>query len=148
MANDRFVVVSEDVLPEVISKVLEAKRLIAQAVCRTSTEACKKADVSRSAYYKYKDSVYLYTDRITSRVVTFYIILCDRVGVLSEVLSFFYKSRANILTINQNIPVDSTAPVTITVRFDDADSDPAAVCDDLKRVDGVTAAKIITGGSI
>ncbi len=148
MANDRFVVVSEDVLPEVISKVLEAKRLIAQGVCRTSTEACKKADVSRSAYYKYKDSVYLYTDRITSRVVTFYIILCDRVGVLSEVLSFFYKSRANILTINQNIPVDSTAPVTITVRFDDADSDPAAVCDDLKRVDGVTAAKIITGGSI
>ena len=140
--------VSEDVLPEVISKVLEAKRLIAQGVCRTSTEACKKADVSRSAYYKYKDSVYLYTDRITSRVVTFYIILCDRVGVLSEVLSFFYKSRANILTINQNIPVDSTAPVTITVRFDDADSDPAAVCDDLKRVDGVTAAKIITGGSI
>lgn len=148
MANDRFVVVSEDVLPEVISKVLEAKRLIAQGVCRTSTEACKKADVSRSAYYKYKDSVYLYTDRITSRVVTFYIILCDRVGVLSEVLSFFYKSRANILTINQNIPVDSTAPVTITVRFDDADSDPAAVCYDLKRVDGVTAAKIITGGSI
>lgn len=148
MANDRFVVVSEDVLPEVISKVLEAKRLIAQGVCRTSTEACKKADVSRSAYYKYKDSVYLYTDRITSRVVTFYIVLCDRVGVLSEVLSFFYKSRANILTINQNIPVDSTAPVTITVRFDDADSDPAAVCDDLKRVDGVTAAKIITGGSI
>ena len=148
MANDRFVVVSEDVLPEVISKVLEAKRLIAQGVCRTSTEACKKADVSRSAYYKYKDSVYLYTDRITSRVVTFYIILCDRVGVLSEVLSFFYKSRANILTINQNIPVDSTAPVTITVRFDDADSDPAAVCDDLKRIDGVTAAKIITGGSI
>ena len=148
MANDRFVVVAEDVRPEVISKVLEAKRLIAQGVCRTSTEACKKADVSRSAYYKYKDSVYLYTDRITSRVVTFYIILCDRVGVLSEVLSFFYKSRANILTINQNIPVDSTAPVTITVRFDDADSDPAAVCDDLKRVDGVTAAKIITGGSI
>ena len=148
MANDRFVVVSEDVLPEVISKVLEAKRLIAQGVCRTSTEACKKADVSRSAYYKYKDSVYLYTDRITSRVVTFYIVLCDRVGVLSEVLSFFYKSRANILTINQNIPVDSTAPVTITVRFDDADSDPAAVCDDLKRIDGVTAAKIITGGSI
>ncbi len=148
MANDRFVVVSEDVLPEVISKVLEAKRLIAQGVCRTSTEACKKADVSRSAYYKYKDSVYLYTDRMASRVVTFYIILCDRVGVLSEVLSFFYKSRANILTINQNIPVDSTAPVTITVRFDDTDSDPSAVCEELKKVDGVTAAKIITGGSI
>ena len=146
--QSQLIVVESDVLPEVILKVLEVKKLLANKEEKSSASACKRIGVSRSAYYKYKDSVYLYTDRITSRVVTIYIILCDRVGVLSEVLSFFYKSRANILTINQNIPVDSTAPVTITVRFDDADSDPAAVCDDLKRVDGVTAAKIITGGSI
>ncbi len=148
MPSDRFVVVSEDVLPEVISKVLEAKRLIAQGVCRTSTEACRKADVSRSAYYKYKDSVYLYTERLTSRVVTYYFTLCDRAGVLSEVLALFHKSDANILTINQNIPVDSSAVVTVTVRFDDSNADPDRVCDALKQVDGVTTAKIITGGTV
>ncbi len=148
MSSSRFVVVSEDVLPEVISKVLEAKRLIAQGVCRTSTEACKLADVSRSAYYKYKDSVYLYNERMTSRVVTYYFTLCDRAGVLSEVLSFFYKSQANILTINQNIPVDSSAPVAITVRFDSGDSDPDEVCEELKKIDGVTTAKIVTGNTL
>lgn len=147
MSKDRFVIVSADVLPEVILKVLEAKKLIAQGVCRTSTEACKKADVSRSAYYKYKDSVHLYSERLSGRVVTYYFTLYDRAGVLSGVLAQLHRSNANILTINQNIPIDSAATVTITVRFDDPDIDPQAICDAVKKADGVVKAKIITGSS-
>lgn len=144
MNDPKFVVVSTDVLPDVILKVLEAKRLIAQGVCRTSTEACKKADVSRSAYYKYKDSVYLHSEKISRRVVTYHFVLLDQAGVLSEVLAALYKNNANVLTINQNMPIDSAATVTITVRFDDVGVDPEAVRKDLEKTDGVAKVRILT----
>ncbi len=144
MNDPKFVVVSTDVLPEVILKVLEAKRLIAQGVCRTSTEACKKADVSRSAYYKYKDSVYLHSEKMSRRVVTYHFVLLDQAGVLSEVLASLYKNNANVLTINQNMPIDSAATVTITVRFDDVGVDPEAVRKDLEKTEGVAKVRILT----
>ncbi len=144
MNDPKFVVVSTDVLPDVILKVLEAKRLIAQGVCRTSTEACKKADVSRSAYYKYKDSVYLHSEKISRRVVTYHFVLLDQAGVLSEVLAALYKNNANVLTINQNMPIDSAATVTITVRFDDVGVDPEAVRKDLEKTEGVAKVRILT----
>ena len=144
MNDPKFVVVSTDVLPDVILKVLEAKRLIAQGVCRTSTEACKKADVSRSAYYKYKDSVYLHSEKISRRVVTYHFVLLDQAGVLSEVLAALYKNNANVLTINQNMPIDSAATVTMTVRFDDVGVDPEAVRKDLEKTEGVAKVRILT----
>ena len=144
MAYTKFGVVSTDVLPEVILKVLEAKRLIAQGVCRTSTEACKMADVSRSAYYKYKDSVYLHSEKISRRVVTYHFVLLDQAGVLSEVLTSLYKNKANVLTINQSMPIDSAATVTITVRFDEADADPEAVRELLEKTQGVAKVRILT----
>lgn len=144
MNDPKFVVVSTDVLPEVILKVLEAKRLIAQGVCRTSTEACKMADVSRSAYYKYKDSVYLHSEKISRRVVTYHFVLLDQAGVLSEVLTSLYKNKANVLTINQSMPIDSAATVTITVRFDEADADPEAVRELLEKTQGVAKVRILT----
>ncbi|MBQ8624202.1 MAG: ACT domain-containing protein [Oscillospiraceae bacterium] len=144
MNDSKFVVVSTDVLPEVILKVLEAKRLIAQGICRTSTEACKMADVSRSAYYKYKDSVYLHSEKISRRVVTYHFVLLDQAGVLSEVLTSLYKNKANVLTINQNMPIDSAATVTITVRFDEAGADPEAVRELLEKTEGVAKVRILT----
>ncbi len=144
MNDSKFVVVSTDVLPEVILKVLEAKRLIAQGICRTSTEACKIADVSRSAYYKYKDSVYLHSEKISRRVVTYHFVLLDQAGVLSEVLTSLYKNKANVLTINQSMPIDSAATVTITVRFDEADADPEAVRELLEKTAGVAKVRILT----
>ena len=147
-AEIKYYIVAAEALPEVFLKVAEAKRMLQTGEADTVGEATRLAGISRSAFYKYKDAVQPFNDMKTGHVITFYAMLKNNPGVLSHVLSIFSASGANILTINQNIPVDSTAPVTITVRFDDADSDPAAVCDDLKRIDGVTAAKIITGGSI
>lgn len=147
MPEKRLVIVSEDVLPEVILKVLEAKKLLAQGKCRTSTDACKAVDVSRSAYYKYKDSVHVYTERLSGRVVTYYFTLFDRAGVLSEILAHFYEVGANVLTINQNIPIESVATATVTVRFDEEGTSPEAVCEELKKTDGVSKVKIIVGSS-
>lgn len=145
MSEQEFVVVSAEVLPEVVLKVLEAKRLLAQGVCRTSTEACREAGVSRSAYYKYKDSAFLYSEKRGERIVTFCIVLRDRAGLLAEVLNEFYRLDANILTINQNIPIDSAATVMITVRFNDSAADLSVVSNEVLKIDGVASVKIISG---
>ena len=145
MPNKELVVVSADVLPEVVIKVLDAKRLLAQGVCRTSTEACKQAGVSRSAYYKYKDSAFIYSEKLSERVVTFCLVLSDRAGILAEVLNEIYRLDANILTINQNIPIDSAATVMITVRLNDISIEPGAIQKLLSEIAGVVSVKIISG---
>ncbi len=145
MSEKEFVIVSSDVLPEVVLKVLEAKRLLAQGICRTSTEACREAGVSRSAYYKYKDSAFIYSEKMNERIATFCVVLSDRPGLLAEVLNEFYLLDANILTINQNIPIDSAATVMITARFNDAGADLSGITRSVLRISGVASAKVISG---
>ncbi len=145
MSEKEFVIVSSDVLPEVVLKVLEAKRLLAQGICRTSTEACREVGVSRSAYYKYKDSAFIYSEKMNERIVTFCVVLSDRPGLLAEVLNEFYHLDANILTINQNIPIDSAATVMITARFNDAAEDLSEITRAVLRISGVASAKVISG---
>ena len=145
MSEKEFVVVSCEVLPEVVLKVLEAKRLLAQGVCRTSTEACREAGVSRSAYYKYKDSAFIYSEKLNERIVSFCIVLSDRPGLLAEVLNEFYLLDANILTINQNIPIDSAATVMITARFNDASANLTGITKSISKIAGVASVKIISG---
>lgn len=145
MSGKEYVVVSSEVLPEVVLKVLEAKKLLAQGDCRTSTEACAQVGVSRSAYYKYKDTAFAYSEKLNERIVTFCIVLKDRAGLLAEVLNEFYVLDANILTINQNIPIDSAATVMITARFNDSAADPSSVAKTIAKIDGVANVKIISG---
>ncbi len=145
MKDRELVVVSADVLPEVVTKVIEAKRLLAQGVCRTSTEACREAGVSRSAYYKYKDSAFIYSEKMSERIVTFCLVLSDRAGILAEVLNEIYRLDANILTINQSIPIDSAATVMLTVRLNDPTLDPSGVTKALSGVTGVASVKLISG---
>ena len=84
-SESRLVVVSSGVLPEIISKVLEAKRLRASGIAATSAEACRAAGISRSAYYKYKDSVFNYEEQFTNKIVSVYCLLRDEKGVLSSI---------------------------------------------------------------
>lgn len=145
MSEKEYVVVSTEVLPDVVLKVLEAKRLLAQGVCRTSTEACRAAGVSRSAYYKYKDTAFIYSEKLGERIVTYCIVLSDRPGLLAEVLNEFYLLDANVLTINQNIPIDSAATVMITVRLNDSSIEPSSISRSIMKIGGVASVKIISG---
>ena len=145
MSEKELVVVSSDVLPDVVLKVIEAKRLIAQGTCKTSTEACRIIGVSRSAYYKYKDSAFIYSEKLSERIITFCLVLSDREGILAEVLGEIYRLDANILTINQSIPIDSAATVMITLRLNDPRLQPIDVCKTLAKIRGVASVKIISG---
>ena len=82
-------------------------------------EATRQADVSRSAFYKYKDMVTPFNNMRSGRILTFYTLLKDKPGVLSSVLAIFASSGANILTINQSIPTNGCAAVTISAETSD-----------------------------
>ena len=145
MGNPSFIVISTDVLPEIFPKVLEVKRLLACGEEKSSASACKRIGISRSAFYKYKDSVQPFNDMKSEHIITFYAMLKDTSGVLSRVLSVFASSGANILTINQSIPSDGVAFVTISAKLDNADITPDELIVRMREADGVVSAELLAG---
>ena len=115
----KFYLVAADALPEIFLKVAEAKRMLHAGEVSTAGEAARQVGISRSAFYKYRDSVQPFNDMKTGRIITFYTMLKNNPGVLSDVLSIFAGSGANILTINQTIPTNGCAGVTISAETSD-----------------------------
>lgn len=117
-APQKLLLVDASVLPDVFEKVLAAKQLLASGDAQTASEAARKAGLSRSAFYKYKDMVFPYDANGGGQILTVHFVLSDRPGVLSAVLTAFASAGANVLTVNQNIPADGAATVSISARTD------------------------------
>ena len=143
--SSQLIVVDASVLPDVIGKVLKVKKLLANREEKSSAAACKRVGISRSAYYKYKDSVFSYEDELTQRVVNLHVVLLDEAGVLSSVLSALYALDANILTVNQSIPIDGVAGVTFSIRMGSALQNPRELEEHLIDAPGVVHVKILSG---
>ncbi len=141
--GNKLVLVEESVLPEVFKKVLYAKKLLSKDIANNLSNACKLAELSRSAFYKYKDCVSYYDETDKSTVTTLYCRLNDEPGVLSAVLSKLYKYEANVLTVNQNIPVDTVAVATIVIRTGACSASVEDILVALREVYGVVSAKAI-----
>ncbi|MDD6033511.1 MAG: ACT domain-containing protein [Oscillospiraceae bacterium] len=139
----RSLIVNADVLPEVFLKVIEAKRLLSKAKAKNSSDACRMVGISRSAYYKYKDNVQVYEDTTNGQLSTLYMRLSDEPGVLSRVLQQLYELGTNILTVNQNIPVDTVAVVTISIQINRDEVDPDEILKSLSSIYGVVSVKRI-----
>ena len=116
MSTPQWVLVDTSVLPEVFGRVLEAQAHLAAGRAATAAEAARMAGISRSAYYKYKDAVQAYRASQPEQLLTVHLLLRDKPGVLSAVLSAFADSGANILTVNQNIPTEGRASVSVSAR--------------------------------
>ena len=119
MEKKKYYLVSADALPEVFIKVAEAKRMLQVGEAATVGEAARLVGISRSAFYKYKDAVQPFQNMRAGHIITFYALLKDIPGVLSNYLSIFADSGANILTINQTIPTNGCAGVTISAETSD-----------------------------
>jgi len=139
----KLLLVSADALPEVFRRVVEAKQYLMSGAAANTSEAARMAGISRSAYYK--DSVYPYQSKGASRLVTIHAVLEDRPGVLMALISSFYDAGANILTVNQNIPVMGAALVSISARVDTVKIPVDFLLDSLRKVDGVQTIENITG---
>ena len=112
----KFYIVDSSLLPEVFLKVARVNRSLQSGEFRTVGEATQKVGLSRSAYYKYKDGIRPLFEAAHHSIITFSLMVTDEAGVLSDILAVFARCGANILTINQSIPVNGQAAVTIAAR--------------------------------
>ena len=112
----KYYIVESSALPEVFLKVAEAKRLLSTGEASTVNEATRMTDISRSAFYKYRDAVLPFQSMMTGRIITFQLLLHDEQGLLSEILGVFADAGANISTINSIVPTNGTAVVTISAE--------------------------------
>lgn len=143
--STKFYIVAADALPEVFVKVAEAKRMLITGEAETVGEAARMVGISRSAFYKYKDSVQPFSSMKVGQIVTFYTMLKDNPGVLSNVLSIFAESGANILTINQSIPTNCCASVTISAETSDMEMNVEELMEAVCAVEGVVRFEILAG---
>ena len=117
--NKNLILVDSRVLPSVFPKVLEIKKMMKTGKAKTVTEAAAEVGISRSAFYKYKDCVFPFRDM--KGIITLSFELVDIAGILSQILSILAKAKCNILTINQNIPVNGVANITISLQNNEED---------------------------
>ena len=145
MSKKQFFIVSAEALPEVFLKVAEVKRRLQVGECRTVGEAAAAVGISRSAFYKYRDAVQPFQSRQAGQILTFYALLKDNPGVLSRYLSIFATSGANILTINQTIPTNGCAGVTISAETSEMTEELDAMITRVSAAPGVLKFEILAG---
>lgn len=130
-------IISASVLPEVFVRVLNAKEMLADGTAHSTSEAVRKAGISRSAFYKYRGDVFRYIPEGSGTVVNFTASLVDKAGVLSSVLSGMYDLGANIITVNQSLPVDNVASVAFSVRINNEYADFSRLKKEILKITGV-----------
>ena len=111
----KYYVVSSEILPEVLEKVMAAQTLLQSGQARRISEAVKMVGISRGTFYKYKDAVFAFNQDDSKRKAIYTIILKHETGALSSVLSMLSNLQANILALNQSIPINGIASVTLTI---------------------------------
>ena len=141
----KFFIVEAAALPEIFLKVAEAKRMLETGETDKVNEATKAVGISRSEYYKYRDSVELYTREYQDNIITLQAVLTDRAGVLSSFLNAVARAGGNVLTVNQNIPIDGAAGITLSVNTVEMRVKIETLMKRLLTIDGVQSAQILQG---
>lgn len=141
----KYYIVEASALPEVFLKVAEAKRLLSTGEATTVNEATRMTDISRSAFYKYRDAVLPFQNMMTGRVITMQLLLRDEVGLLSELLDVFADTNVNILTINSIVPTNGTAVVTISADTMEINTTLDDMMHMLRSFPGVVKAEVLAG---
>ena len=140
-----YFIVEAGALPEIFLKVAEAKRLLETGEAETVHQAAQQVGISRSAFYKYKDAVRPFNDMLHGRIVTFQFLLKDEPGVLSAVLNIFAQTGGNILTINQSIPANGCAAVTISAETSELKESLEQLMADVSALNGVVRVEVLAG---
>ncbi len=139
----KYYVVEESALPEVFLKVAEAKRLLSTGEATTVNDAARLMGISRSAFYKYRDSIFPFRQLMGGRVVTFQLLLQDEVGALFKLLPVFVENKANIQTINSIVPTNGCAVVTISAETINMTVQVEELLELLRQTPGVVKADIL-----
>ena len=141
----QYYIVEAAALPEIFRKVAEAKRMLETGETDKVNEAAKAVGISRSAFYKYRDTIAPFQNMMAGRIITFQLTLHDETGNLSSLLTIFAQWGANILTINQTIPTNGCAAVTISAETNHLQTSLEELLRHLNAMDGVVRAEILAG---
>lgn len=139
----RYFVLKEKAVPEVLLKVVEAKRLIESGRAESIQEATDSLGISRSSFYKYKDDIFPFHDNAKGMTITMIIQMDDEPGLLSAVLKYVADYHANILTIHQSIPVNGVASLTLSVEVLPETGDISRMVEEIEEKEGIHYLKIL-----
>lgn len=141
--NKRYFVVTEKAVPEVLLKVVEAKKLLESKRTVTVQEAVEAVGISRSSFYKYKDDIFPFREKTKGQNITFILQMDDEPGLLSGVLKTIAYYHGNILTVHQSIPINGIASLTLSVQILPAQGDAEAMVAEIEHIEGVHYLKIL-----
>ena len=142
--STEYYLVDKKVLPEVFIKVMEVKQRLNTGDSVSVNEAVRKTGLSRSAYYKYKDSVLPFFEATNGKKVTLLITVENFQGILSSILNVIAESRSSILTINQNIPINGLADISISIETASMFGSMDDIMGDITKIAGVRSCKILS----
>ena len=139
----KYFVVKQKAIPEVLLKVVEAKRLLESEKVLTIQEAVDAVGISRSSFYKYKDDIFPFHDNSQGTTITLTFQMDDEPGILSDALKIIAESRANILTIHQSIPINGIASLTLSIQVLQTTGDISRMIEQLEGQTSVHHVKIL-----
>ncbi len=142
--SDKYYVVKQKAVPEVLLKVVEAKRLLESEKAMTIQEATEAVDISRSSFYKYKDDIFPFHENTRGTTITFVMQVDDEPGLLSNILKLIADSHANVLTIHQTIPINGVATLTLSIEILDSSRNASEMIERIENQPGVHYLKILS----
>lgn len=145
--DKKFYLIREDVLPEAMRKTLEAKELIERGNAESVWDAVQKVDLSRSAFYKYRDTVFPFHTVVKERIISLFFYLEDRSGTLSKLLSVVANAGCNVLTIHQTIPLQGMANVTLSLNITEMGMDIDELLTRLRRLEFIKKVEMLGTGA-
>ncbi len=143
----KFYLVREDVLPEAMKKTIDAKELLERGKVESVQEAVQQTDLSRSAFYKYRDTVFPFSSIKKEKLVSLFFHLEDRSGTLSKLLSVVASSGCNLLTIHQTIPLQGRANVTLSMNTGNMIMEIDELLTELKKLEFVENVEVLGTGA-
>ena len=135
--KSKYFVVKQKAVPEVLLKVVEAKKLLESERAITIQEATDRVGISRSSFYKYKDDIFPFYDNTKGKTITLVIQMDDEQGLLSDLLHVVAVYKANILTIHQSIPVNGVATLTLSVEVRSNTGNVSKMVEDIEEMNGI-----------
>jgi len=141
--SSKYYMIREQAVPEVLLKVIEAKRLLDSGRVSSINEAANKTGISRSSFYKYKDDIFEFHDNAGGRTINLSFQIEDEPGVLSDILKVIASARANILTIHQSIPINGLASLSLSIQVLDTTSDISDMLSIIEEHRGVRNVKLL-----
>jgi len=145
--DQKFYLVREDVLPEAMKKTLLAKELIDRSKAESVFDAVQQVDLSRSAFYKYRDTIFPFHTVVKERLITLFFYIEDRSGTLSKLLSVVASGGCNILTIHQTIPLQGRANVTLSLNIAEMEISIEVLLERLRNLEFVEKVEVLSSGA-